>query len=286
MQPPTNRVVTATHRIEERDVTVYEHDGGQLLARLYQPIGEGPFPAVVDVHGGGWTSGDRFQNALIDATLASRGIVVLALDFRMPPEAGYPAAVADVNAGIRWLKAHAPAFGARAEAVGGFGTSSGAQTLLLNALRPTDPRYAALPIGGGTDASLAFVAVGWPVADPLARFHMVQQKGNAKTVAAHLSYWHTEDAMAEGSPQLILERGEAVRTPPLLIVQGSNDANLTPDMADRFAVAYGAAGGSVRLEKFANEPHSFIKDPLDPKAAARALDLIAEFIRDGCSSPA
>ena len=86
--------------------------------------------------------------------------------------------------------------------------------------------------------------------------------------------------MAEGSPQLILERGETVRMPPLLIVQGTNDANLTPDMADRFAAAYGAAGGSVQLEKFAGEPHSFIKSPLDPAATARALDLIAAFIHD------
>jgi acetyl esterase len=278
--------MTATHRVEERDVTVYEYDEGQLLARLYQPVGEGPFPAVVDVHGGGWTSGDRFQNALIDATLASRGIVVLALDFRMPPEAGYPAAVADVNAGIRWLKAHAPEFGARTETVGGLGTSSGAQTLLLNALRPTDPRYAALPIGGGADASLAFAVAGWPVADPLARFRMLQQQGNATTVAAHLTYWHTEDAMAEGSPQLILERDEAVRMPPLLIVQGTNDANLPPDMADRFAAAYGAKGGSVHLEKFANEPHSFIKGPLDAMAAERALDLITTFVLDHTRSPA
>ncbi len=271
--------------MEEGDVTVYQDDGRQLLARLYQPLGAGPFPAVVDVHGGGWTSGDRFQNALIDSTLATRGIVVLALDFRMPPEAGYPAAVADVNAGIRWLKAHAPEFGARAETVGGLGTSSGAQTLLLNALRPTDPRYAALPIGGGTDASLAFVVAGWPVADPLARFRMLEQQGNTTTVSAHLTYWHTEDAMAEGSPQLILERGEAVRMPPLLIVQGTNDANLTPDMADRFAAAYRAKGGSVQLEKFAHEPHSFIKTPVDPTAAARALDLIATFVHDHTQSP-
>jgi hypothetical protein len=48
---------------------------------------------------------------------------------------------------------------------------------------------------------------------------------------AHHQFWPSEEAMAEGSPQLILERGERVETPPTLIMQGTNDDNLTPDMA-------------------------------------------------------
>ncbi|MBX6376250.1 MAG: alpha/beta hydrolase fold domain-containing protein [Acetobacteraceae bacterium] len=74
-------------------------DGGEpLLARLYRPArGTGPFPAVVEVHGGAWTGSDRLNNAAIATEFAREGIVTLSLDFRMPPEAPYPASLADIN---------------------------------------------------------------------------------------------------------------------------------------------------------------------------------------------
>jgi len=270
----------ATHSVQQRDIEYLQHGDLRLLARLYQPDGPGPFPAVVEVHGGAWTSGDRFSNVAIDAALARAGVVVLALDFRMPPEGVYPATVADVNFGIRWLKAHADQFHSRPDLVGGIATSSGAQTLLLNVLRPNDPRYAAIPLAEApaTDATLQFVAVGWPIADPLARYRMAKERGNQRLVSAHDSYWRSEDAMAEGNPQLILERGEATSAlPPLLVIQGTNDDNVTPDMADRFVAAYRAAGGSAELHTFVGQPHSFIKEPLSP-VGSEALGYIIDFV--------
>jgi len=84
--------------------------------------------------------------------------------------------------------------------------------------------------------------------------------------------------MAEGSPQLILERGEAVKTPPALIMQGTADDNLTPDMAVNFAAAYTEAGGSIAFHRFEGQPHAFIsRDPTAPDAV-RALGLITDFI--------
>ena len=56
--------------------------------------------------------------------------------------------------------------------------------------------------------------------------------------------------MEEGSPQAILSRGEPVQTPPMLIMQGTADDNLTPDMASRFADAYAEAGGDIDLHMF------------------------------------
>jgi acetyl esterase len=105
---------------------VYRRDGNKnFLARLYQPAGSGPFPAVLQVHGGAWNAKDRTdgQNAALD--LAEAGIVVLSLEFRNAPEAPYPASLQDINYGIRWLKAHAHEFGSSASQVGAYGTSSG-----------------------------------------------------------------------------------------------------------------------------------------------------------------
>lgn len=84
--------------------------------------------------------------------------------------------------------------------------------------------------------------------------------------------------MAEGSPQLILERGEPVETPPALIMQGTADDNLTPDMAANFATAYQKAGGSITFHQFAGQPHAFIsRDPAAPDAV-RAFGLVTDFI--------
>lgn len=266
-------------RYEARDVE-YRRDGElALLARVYRPDGAGPFPAVVSVHGGAWTSGDRLNNAAIDGALAAAGVVVLALDFRMPPQAGYPAAVQDIHYAIRWLKAHAAELGTRPEMAGGVGSSSGANTLLLAALRADEPRYAALPLAGapGVTAELAFVVACWPIADPPARYRMVRERGNAKLVAAHDAYWGDERAMDDGSPQRLLEAGAHGALPPLLVVQGRADDNVTPEMADRFVAAYRAAGGDAELRAYAAQGHSFIKEPLSDDARD-ALGIITEFV--------
>jgi acetyl esterase len=264
--------------VHTEDLAYFRPQGAApLLARYYRPEGAGPFPAVLEVHGGAWTSGDRFNNVAIGEYLAREGIVVLSIDFRMPPSVRYPETVADVNLGIRFLKANAERFSTRANLVGGLGTSSGGHLLLLNALRPCDPRYAAIPLVGA-DASLAFAVVCWPVADPLARYQAVRERGNERLVEAHHQFWPSEDAMAEGNPQLILERGELIEKPPVLIMQGTADDNLTPDMAANFAAAYTKAGGSISFHRFAGQPHAFIaRDPAAPDAV-RALSLIADFI--------
>jgi acetyl esterase/lipase len=263
--------------IAVEDVEFLATGGAPLLARWYRPEGQGPFPALLEVHGGAWTGGDRLNNTAIGDYLAAHGIVMLSIDFRMPPVMRYPQTVADVNYGIRFLKANAARFATRADLVGGLGTSSGGHLLLLNALKPRDPRYAALPLAG-VDAGLAFGVVCWPVADPLARYHAVQERGNQRLVDAHHQFWASEAEMSEGNPQLILERGEPVATPPALIMQGTADDNLTPDMARNFAAAYRKAGGTIAFHEFPGEPHAFIGR--DPQAAnaQRALGLIAEFI--------
>ena len=103
-------------RIEDVE---YQRQGGRaLLARLYRPAGTGPFPAVVQVHGGAWVGKDRVDNDFIAKAMAEAGILVASIDFRMPPEAPYPASLADINLAIRWLKARARTYGSRPDWVG------------------------------------------------------------------------------------------------------------------------------------------------------------------------
>ena len=268
------------------DVIVEEHvcprpDGGTMALRVARPKGEGPFPAAIDIHGGGWVLHDRHRNAHIDDSLAAAGIVVAAPEFRMPPDGVYPVSIADNHLAIRWLKANAVALGSRPDLVGAIGTSSGGHQLMLCALCPDDPRYGALALPGAEafDATLSFAVACWSVFDPLARYRMVREKQVKHLLDAHAKYWADEAAMAEGNPQRIVERGAFSQLPPLLVIQGTNDDNLTDDMADRFVAAYRAAGGGATLKKYDGKPHAFVI--LEPGAAASedALATMAGFIR-------
>jgi acetyl esterase/lipase len=265
--------------IQVEDIEYVRHPSGPLLARLYQPKDVPVRAALVSLHGGRWTRESRLTNAVIDEALARDGALVMALDIRMPPVARYPDCLADINFAVRWLKQRAGDAGVPADKVGGIGTSSGGHQIMLSAMRPHDPRYAALPGPAGIDATLAFVVVCWPVLDPLARYKMAKAKGMDDHVAAHHAYWPDEAVQAEGNPQMMLDRGERVELPPTLLIQGTGDVILPTDMADNFAAAFRKAGGAIDLRKFEGQPHTFITRNPDAPASREAIEAIKAFVR-------
>ena len=278
--------------ISVEDVEYIRHGDKPLLARLFKPRGQGPFPLIVDLHGGAWCLGDRLMDVAINKPLAQSGVVVAALDFRMPPEASYPASLVDINYAIRWLKTQAPALGSRPDLVGILGSSSGGHQAMLLGMRPRDPRYAALPLPAGApavDASVRCVVPCWPVIDPLARYHYAKKlKAGGKpypeladlVLPLHDKYWKTEEAMAEGNPVLALERGERVELPPVLYIQGTNDKAHPRVDLDRFVAQYRKAGGQVQLELFEGEAEGFVIRNPASLASARAVEKIIEFVHE------
>ena len=266
--------------VDVRDVEYQSLAGKPWLARIYQPKGTGPFPTIVDVHGGAWHNGDRTNNAGIDEALAAKGILVAALDFRQPPEAGYPASICDINLAVRWLKRHAAEFNGTT-VVGAFGNSSGGHQVVLSALRPRHASYSALPLPNHPeiDASLAYVIAGWPVIDPLYRFRYAKEINNQEHIKAHIDYWRTEEAMAEGSPQTIIDQDEQIDLPPLLMMLKANDRNHPLEMQERFIASYRKRGGAIEVHTFDGLPeHRMVPSPTQPETM-RAIDTITIFIR-------
>lgn len=262
------------------DIVYRTVDGIELLGRLYRPASaEAGEPFVIDAHGGAWDSGDRLNNAVIHEHLVAHGIGVFALDFRSSAQAKFPAPVQDVNYGVRWFKKNAAHLDLTPGRIGGLGSSSGAQQMGLVALTPNDPmNCVADPALSDVDASLTFFVACWPILDPLARYRMAQEAGNERLVAAHDAYFPDEAAMEIGNPYMLLDRNEATHFPPMLVIQGTADANVDHTRADIFAHQYREASGIIDVHKFEGQPHTFLTNDPESAASKDAIAKIREFI--------
>jgi acetyl esterase len=262
--------------------------GRQLFARVYQPQGAGPFPLVLDLHGGAWTRKDRSAEEPMDRAIAASGVVVVAIDLTLSGEAPYPANVQDANYAIRWLKSRAGAWNADGSSVGIYGSSTGGHIAILLAMRPKDARYSAIPLEGppkraGTvDASVAYVATRSPITDPYVRFQQAEKMKRDTLVKASKAYFQPWDSIQEANPQQILERKEPVTLRPLLIMQGDLDDNVLPAVQQKFADTYRAAGGDCRYELFDNSEHEWTGKP-GPQTT-RAHDMVKAFIARNVSA--
>jgi acetyl esterase/lipase len=252
--------------------------GRMLMARIYKPNGAGPFPTVLDLHGGAWNGKDRHAEEPMDRALAASGVLVVAIDMTLAPEAPYPACVQDANYAVRWLKANAAKWNGDASKVGVYGSSSGGHVAELLAMRPRDPRYNAIPLpdAPNVDATVAYVAMRSPVSDPFARFKNAEQRHREPMINNHKVFFVPWETIHESNPQEILERREPVTLVPLLIMQGALDDNVLPAVQEKFAKTYAAAGGDVQFQVFEDCEHEWVAKP-GPQTD-RAREMVKAFI--------
>ncbi|HEY2994970.1 MAG TPA: alpha/beta hydrolase [Methylomirabilota bacterium] len=252
--------------------------GRPLMARVYQPQGPGPFPTVLDLHGGAWRRKDRLAEEPMDRAIAGSGVLVVAIDLRLSDEAPYPASVQDGNYGVRWLKSRAAEWSGDATKLGVYGSSSGGHVAQLLALRPRDARYNAIPLASapGVDATVAYVATRSPISDTVARFQQAEKMKREAMIENNRIYFNPWDTIHDGNPQEILERREPVTLVPMLIMQGALDDNVLPAVQEKFAETYRAAGGVCELTVFEGSEHEWVAKP-GPQTT-RAQEMVKAFI--------
>jgi acetyl esterase/lipase len=252
--------------------------GRVLMARIYQPKGQGPFPTVLDLHGGAWNNKNRMAEEPMDRALAATGLLVVAVDLTLAPEAPYPACVQDANFAVRWLKANAATWNGDTSKIGVYGSSSGGHVAELLAMRPHDPRYNSIPLAAtpDIDATVAWVATRSPISNTFARYENAERRGNKSMVKNNQVFFNPWETIHESNPQEILERGEKVGLAPLLIMQGALDDNMLPEAQEKFAKTYQAAGGACDYRLFANSVHEWVAEPGPQTDKAR--ETVKEFI--------
>ena len=125
-------------RYEERVFAA--HDGQNLTLGVYRPAYvHDPVPAIIVIHGGSWSDGDRREFAAFNAYLASRDYVVAAIDYRLAPQWRFPAARDDVLNGVAFLKVYASELRIDPTRLALLGRSGGGQLALLAAYTAQEP---------------------------------------------------------------------------------------------------------------------------------------------------
>jgi len=239
---------------------------------LYTPAkGKSAKPLVIYIHGGGWNAGtSRNAGAFSDfpavlAGLAARGYVVASLNYRLSSEAKFPAAADDVDAAIRWLKGHAAQYGIDKSRVAIWGGSAGGQ---LAALAATDCSAAA----AGKESDCVQAAVIWyGVFD----FAALPQRGAADAPNGYLGCRLADcpQVVAAASPIAHVD----AKTPPMLLIYGSEDKTVPPAQSRAMAVRLKAAGVRTEVVEIPGADHSFIGHTPEATKAASLQALQASF---------
>ncbi|MDB5806362.1 MAG: hypothetical protein JWN73_3684 [Betaproteobacteria bacterium] len=252
--------------------------GRALMAHVYQPQGAGPFPVMVDLHGGAWNAKDRMAEQPMNRAVAQSGVLVVAIDLTLASQAPYPASVQDANYGVRWVKTRAAGWNGDPTTLGLYGSSSGGHVAELLVLRPDDARYNAIPFpeAPNVNARVAYMAARSPISNTWGRYQNAEDKKRGRMMNNNKAYFVPWDAIHEANPQEILERREKVGMVPMLIMQGLLDDNMLPRLQEKFVATLKASGADVSFTEFEGSVHEWTADP-GPQTT-RAQEMVKAFV--------
>ncbi len=143
--------------IEEKDIEYGKGGDKALLLDLYRPeTSDAPLPAMVFIHGGGWSGGERQDYKFYTVEFARQGYVAATITYRLRQEAPFPAALQDAKCAVRWMRANATKYNIDPDRIAVIGGSAGGHLSLMVAYSD-GPEFEGL--GGNADQSSRVQAV-------------------------------------------------------------------------------------------------------------------------------
>jgi acetyl esterase/lipase len=223
----------------------------KLVLDLYLPIPDGQNrPGVVVIRGGGWMVGDRKRFAHVASALAERGVAAACIEYRTADKAAFPAAIQDVKAAVRWMRANAAHYGIDPQVIGTIGGSSGAHMALLTALTPGLSEFEGEGGNIGVSSEIEGVVAMAVPADLLSL-----TSDNQLTVGQFLRATPQTNVVLWrfASPVSHIES----TGPPVLLLHGAADDSVPPSQSIDFAERYRRANAHVELHILGGAPHAF-----------------------------
>ena len=275
-QTPANSPQSGTGSVSvEQDIPYATVNGSQLRVDVYEPANRGTevHPAVVLLHGGGWTSFDKSNMRTMGQFLARFGFVGFAVDYRLfqGKENRWPAQLDDVQRAVRWVRANAAKYGVNSERIGAFGHSAGAQLAALLGMEDTrDNSDAAL--AKYSSRVQAVVEVSGPTD------FTTDHDADGDAFLAHFlgaSFSKDPDAWREASPVFHVSKGDA----PFLIVHGTQDQDVRISQGQELFQKLQAAGVPVSLIKV-EDGHTFQTPEARRQLAIQTLAFFNRYLVD------
>ncbi|MBK7926949.1 MAG: alpha/beta hydrolase [Bryobacterales bacterium] len=246
--------------VELRRNLVYARYGQrELKADLYLPkSGPGPFPAVVYVHGGGWKNGSKTAFSRHAAHMATRGYAGLCIEYRLSGEATFPAALHDVKAAVRYLRAQAASLRLDSSRIGAAGGSAGGHLVALLGVSPQRPEWEG-DGGNPTHSSAVQAVAAFNPAVDLVAFGTLRSNDANNSVAAFLGAPFTAkpDLWKDATP--ITHAGK--HSPPFLFLHGDADTTVPIAQSQKMLDTLKAAGIRAEILVAPGAGHGFFNRP-------------------------
>ncbi|MEV7590803.1 alpha/beta hydrolase fold domain-containing protein [Streptomyces sp. NPDC090085] len=242
------------------------------LLDVQVPAGDGPFPAVVWIHGGGWLDGDRryppptVPAELLHGSVLAAGLALVSVDYRHSLEAPFPAQLHDVKAAIRYVRAFAGELGIDPDRIGVWGESAGGHLAALAGL--VGPGGSGLEgtegVGSGDTGVLA--VVDWYGVSDLVSLAGHPMPALPPGVEFPDPYVALLGASVADRPDLAraaspVTHAAGSNPPPFLLVHGTRDGLVPYSQSEALAAALEAAGGEVALRPVDGADHIFLGAP-------------------------
>lgn len=236
---------------------VYDTLSTSQNLNLYLPLtGEGPFPVVVFIHGGGWFRGNKTGGREYPwIRLREHGYAVASLNYRLSGETPHPAGLVDCKTAIRFLKANAERYHIDPEKFAVSGDSAGGHYALMTALTSGNPAFEDLRRGFAGENTDVLCAVAWYPATDLSETMRTIQAGEYTGFGAEFAWEnieryvgkHIQDVKDECLVQASPIQYISPNMPPVLLQHGNADTIAPLDQSLRFYRAAAAAGGKDKV---------------------------------------
>jgi acetyl esterase/lipase len=126
VQPENSKAI-----LRFENIIYANYENRKMYLDVFQPFEGEKLPAVIMIHGGGWVSGDKSLLRPLAEKIAQAGYVVLLIEYRLAPEAKYPAAIFDIKTAIKWIKSNSDCYSVDTTKIALLGSSAGGQLAAL-----------------------------------------------------------------------------------------------------------------------------------------------------------